>query len=369
MPPAPIAPAATAKLLPSRVTPLKRLGELSLMDLESVLLLLDGQSVVDWRRLDFTSQEEAVRFLETNAFDPSNPADHARLEAVKDGAVDYLKRQFDFPIPRPLAKSTVLELLGTASTKGHRQLAACTILKAMHIIHHVEARELQYSLALSDQELFRLIEERVYRLVGQMLAEGLPITEFVGGRKRRDSIFTKLLSKREAHASAVYDKQRFRIVTRSKDDILPVLLYLTHNLFAFNYVVPGESINTVIHFRDDCERQPHLAQLARRLQATNELTFSDNRFSAEDYRIIHFVVDIPVRVPQPLLDAAPPEARALGSVIFGMCEFQIVDRETEEANEKGDASHASYKKRQREAVMRRLELGSTAKARTRRSPR
>ena len=54
---------------------------------------------------------------------------------------------------------------------------------------------------------FRLIEERVYRLVGQMLAEGLPITEFVGGRKRKDSIYTKLLSKREAHASAVYDKQ------------------------------------------------------------------------------------------------------------------------------------------------------------------
>jgi uncharacterized protein (TIGR04562 family) len=40
-----------------------------------------------------------------------------------------------------------------------------------------------------------------------------------------------------------------------------------------------------------------------------------------------------------------------------MCEFQIVDRETEAANELGDASHAKYKERQKQAVMRRLKLG------------
>ena len=196
-----------------------------------------------------------------------------------------------------------------------------------------------------------------------MLAEGLPITEFVGGRKRRDSIYSKLLSKREAHASTVYDKQRFRIVTRTIDDIMPVLLYLSQRLFPFNYVVPNESINTLIHFRSYCDANPHLSALSKRTKAAvgDELNLSDNRFSAESYRIIHFVVDVPVRVPESIIEAAPEHVRALGPIIFGLCEFQMVDTTTEDNNERGDASHASYKDRQRQAVRDRLRMGSAGK--------
>jgi uncharacterized protein (TIGR04552 family) len=361
--------AASPLPVPIETRPIKRLSDFSLSDLASVWLILTGQSVIDWQRLEIATAEEARRFLETQEFDLEREGDRLRIETIKATAIDYLRRQFDFPVPRPVEQATVAELLRLASGKGHRQLCACVILKVMHILHHVEARELQYSLALSDQELFRLIEERVYRLVGQMLAEGLPITEFVGGRKRRDSIYTKLLSKREAHASAVYDKQRFRIVTRTRDDLLPVLLYLTQNLFPFNYVVPGEAINTIFHFKSYCEEKPHLQALARRLNLRDDLTIGDNRFSAEDYRIIHFVVDVPVRVPDPVLAGAPADLRALGPVIFGLCEFQMVDSATEESNEKGDASHASYKERQREAVMRRLKLGATRRGKVKRGVR
>lgn len=340
--------------------PLKRLGEFSLMDLESVWLILQGSSVIDWRRVQFSSNEDARSFVASNQFDLDRREDRLRVQAIKEGAIDYLRRNFEFPIPRPLERADVVELLRVASGKGHRQMCACAILKAMHIIHHVEARELLYSLALSDQDLFRLIEERVYRLVGHMLSAGLPITEFVGGRKRRDSIYTKLLSKREAHASAVYDKLRFRIVTRSKEDILPVLLYLSQQLFPFNYVVPGESINTIFQFKSYCRGDSHLAGLLERFQETalDDLNLSDNRFSADDYSIIHIIVDLPVRVPERVLGAAPDEVRALGPIVFGLCEFQVLDRETEGVNESGDASHASYKERQRIAVMKRLKLGA-----------
>jgi uncharacterized protein (TIGR04562 family) len=57
---------------------------------------------------------------------------------------------------------------------------------------------------------------------------------------------------------------------------------------------------------------------------------------------------------------APPAAWALGPIIFVLVEFQLIDRETEAANELGDASHAKYKERQRQAVMRRLKLGTRA---------
>lgn len=343
--------------------PLKRLGEFSLADLRAVQTILQGESVVDWQRLELPTAEDAREFLATQEFDLGRAGDLQRLETMKESAIDYLRRQIELPIPRAIAEASTVDLIRMASGKGHHQLAACVILKAMHIIHHVEARELRYSLALADQDLFRLIEERVYRLVGQMLAEGLPITEFVGGRKRKDSILTKLLSKREAHAADVYDKQRFRIVTRTREDILPVLLYLSHNLFPFNYVVPGESINTILHFRSFCEENPHLSDLARQLNLADDFTTSDNRFSAQDYRTIHFVVDVPVRVPDTVLATAPPEQRKLGPVIFGLCEFQMADAATEDANEKGEASHENYKERQRFAVMRRLQLGHARKGR------
>lgn len=344
------------------IGPLKRLADFRLWDVETVWLILQGSSVIDWQRLNLTDASEADEFIRSHDFDPDRPADQLRLVTIKEQAVDYLRRNFDFPIPRPIEHATVQELMQVASGRGHRQVCACTVLKAMHIIHHVEARELLFSLAMSDQDVFRLIEARVYRLMGHMLAGGFPITEFVGGRKRRDSVYTKLLSKSEAHASAVYDKLRFRIVTRTRQDIMPVLLHLTRHLFPFNYVVPGESINTIFQFRSYCAETPHLAELATRMQhgVADDLVLGDNVFSAENYRIIHFVVDLPVRVPDKVLAAAPAEARALGPIIFGLCEFQIVDRETEEANEKGDASHARYKDRQRLAVMRRLKLGGYA---------
>ena len=45
--------------------------------------------------------------------------------------------------------------------------------------------------------------------------------------------------------------------------------------------------------------------------------------------------------------------------VFGLLQgvLTMIDRETEEANERGDASHASYKERQRTAVAQRLKLG------------
>jgi uncharacterized protein (TIGR04552 family) len=340
---------------------LKRLDEFTLMELEALRLILRGDSVIDWHRLHLEKEEDASVFLLTQEFQPDEAADRARLESIKNEAIAYLRRHFEFPIPKPVARASVEELLLLASGKGHRQLCACTILKAMHIIHHLDGRELLFSIPMSDQDVFHLVEEKVYRVIGGMLAAGFPITEFVGGRKNKDSLYTKLLSKSDTTAAAIYDKLRFRIVTRSADDVLPVLHYLSERLVPFNYVVPGESINTIFHFRSYCENNVHLRVLLKNLQrgADDELTTGDNSFSAESYRVIHFVVDLPVRLPPEIMEMAPPAAWALGPIIFVLCEFQIIDRETEAANELGEASHAKYKERQKQAVMRRLKLGST----------
>jgi uncharacterized protein (TIGR04552 family) len=208
--------------------------------------------------------------------------------------------------------------------------------------------------------VFHLVEEKVYRVVGNLLANGFPILEFIGGRKNKDSLYTKLLSKRETIAAQIFDKLRFRVVTRTRADIWPTLDHLMRKVFPFNYVIPGQSTNTLFDFKGYCEDNRELAKLLPRLQLSADMERnapSDNMFSAESYRVVHFVVDMPVRLSKAMLEQVPPAGWSLGPVIFVQAEFQIMDRETEQANERGEASHAAYKQRQRQAVMRRLKLG------------
>jgi uncharacterized protein (TIGR04552 family) len=205
-------------------------------------------------------------------------------------------------------------------------------------------------------------------VIGGMLAASFPIIEFVGGRKNKDSLITKLMSKQETIAAQIFDKLRFRIVTRTRADILPVVQYLTQKLFPFNLVVPGQSINSVLPFRGFVEKTslaPLLGEMQTHGAAEDDYIPNDNKFSADEYRIIHFVVDMPVRLPRRILDRAPESALPLGDVIFVICEFQVVDRDTESHNELGDASHAKYKERQKKAVMRRLQLGGVGDSQAR----
>jgi uncharacterized protein (TIGR04552 family) len=321
--------------------------------------VLRGGSVIDWPRLNLGSEEEARRFIHNHEIDTDNPGDRRFIEHIQADAVDYLRRNFAFAIPKPLERASLEQLLLIASGRGHRQMCACRILKTVHIINHMAGRELLFRLPFSDRDLFHLVEEKVYRVVGAMLTEGFPITEFVGGRKNLDSTYTKLLSKAEASALAIYDKLRFRIVTRSRDDILPILLYLTERLFPFNYAIPQQATNTIFHLRSYCESHPALRELIDSLSDLEDtLTPTDNRFTAPAYRIIQFVTEVPVRVPPHVMEAAPAGSDALGPVVYLLCEFQLLDAESEAANEAGEASHEAYKRRQREAVSRRLRLGT-----------
>jgi uncharacterized protein (TIGR04552 family) len=212
---------------------------------------------------------------------------------------------------------------------------------------------------MSHQEVFHFVEEKVYRVIGDMLSQGFPITEFIGGRKNKDSLYTKLLSKPDTIAAPVYDRLRFRIVTRLAEDILPTVLYLSQRLFPVNLVIPHQSLNTMFRLRSYFAKMEQLGTQLPSFQmgVDDTLTHGDNLFSAEAFRAIHFVADVPVRLPRESLENAPSAAWALGPVVFVTSEFQIVDRETEAANELGEGSHARYKARQNQAVMRRLKLG------------
>ena len=338
------------------------LSHASLGDLEAIRLLLRGSSVIDWHKLAFSDHSEVERFLRLNEFDLSSEPDRARLDDLREESVEYLVRNFGYNIPASVAQDLpVVDLFLLASSRGREQTYACIVLKAMHVIHHLAGREMLFSLPVSDDELFGLVEKKVVRVVEELRAAGHPIVEFAWSRKERDSIVTKLLAKTANIAANVFDKLRFRLIVRSRQDLVALLYELMYRLVPFNYVVPGETVNRIFPFRQLVEETPAFARQADRLQLdldTEEMASGiDNEFSGPSYRIVNFVADLPIRLDS-VLDRLPNASGDLGAVSFVLTEFQIIDADTARENESGENSHALYKQRQHERVKQRLERGA-----------
>ena len=313
-------------------------------DLEVLRLILLGESVIDWRRLHFRTADEVDRFLRLQLFDPADPRDEARLRVILAQAIEYLRSAYGYRVAAPVAEPADLKQLfllasGAAEPSRYRRIA-CVVLKCMHVIHHLEARELLFRTPLRESDLADRVDRRVMAVARQMLDDGVPVVEFQGNRKSRSSLVTKLLVKRESVAAQVFDRVRYRVVTREPGDVAPVLRHLFEVLFPFNYVVPGQSENSLMPFRSVVGEHPRA-----------------NPLSEDSYRALHFVVDLPVRIDDILPTDAPGDGEDLGRVVFSMVEFQVMDRETARANEEGPASHLRYKKRQNLTALRRLSRG------------
>jgi uncharacterized protein (TIGR04552 family) len=342
----------------------ERESRFDIADLTAVRNLLRGGSVVDWHRLYFTDRAQVDRFLRLNEIDPSSPGDIARLEDLRERAVEYLERYLSFHVSEDVAvRVPARDLLLVASQKGKRRAHACVVLKVMHVLHHLAGGELATRLTVSTDQIFQIVEEKVLRTVEEMKSAGCQIVEFEWSRKEEDSLITKLLAKRDNLAAHVYDKLRFRMITRSEEEILFVLREMQQRLVPFNYVIPGESQNDVVDLQAFVERdldlRAHLPELLAQASDIAEKRLAQaNEFSGPSYRVVNFVADLPVRLDKHLgLPADDPLFADTGPVVFVLTEFQIVDLRTAQANEQGENSHERYKERQASRVRARLLHG------------
>jgi uncharacterized protein (TIGR04552 family) len=327
------------------------LRELTLQDVHEIRLLLRGDSIIDWHRLGLVDAEDVRRLLSVNGLDVDDARDRRRLEALRLEAVRYIRETLGLRLDEHVAAElSVLEIPLVASSRGKYQRQACTLLKVMHILYHLDARELRLALAIPDSELFVLVEQSVASLFDELRAAGVPVEEFSWSRKSKDSLVTKLLVKRETSAARVFDRLRFRLVVRHADDLIPTLRVVLSQFIPFNFVVPDQTVNTLID----------LAPLERRLSRTRDFSVAPppmqgvtNEFSGAGYRILNFVADLPVRVDK-LLATPTPDDDHRSNVVFVLAEFQIVDRDGARRNEQGDSSHTRYKHRQHQRVRERL---------------
>jgi uncharacterized protein (TIGR04552 family) len=318
-------------------------------DLREIHLLLTGDSVVDWHRLDLATPDEVRRMLRVNSIDVDNADDLRRLSDLRGRAAHYLTENLGIRLDDAITGATpVIELPLLASGRGRLQRQACTILKVMHIMYHLDARELRTLLPVPDHSLYELVEQSIMVLFDELRSSGVPVVEFAWSRKTPDSLVTKLLVKRETSAARVFDRLRFRVVVERHEDILPTLRVMLQRFVPFNYVVPGQTVNSLVDTTPLEKRKAEAPPLAD--DATHDLA---NEFTASDYAVLNFIADLPVRVDALLSDTE----RGSGNVVFVLAEFQVMDRATAVTNENGDSSHAAYKQRQHQRVRERLLRG------------
>jgi uncharacterized protein (TIGR04552 family) len=330
------------------------LEEIDLQDANELRLLLRGESVVDWHRLDLETEADARRLLALNAFNWDDAGDRRRIETLRSNAVDYLQRVLNFHLDEEVAYTApFIELPLLASGKGTRkqQRSSCVLLKVMHILHHLDARELRTRLALADTELFESVEQSVLAIFDQLRSSGAPVVEFQWSRKTRESLLTKMLVKRESSAARVFDRLRFRLIVKRQEDLVPTLRTMLRKLIPFNYVVPGQTVNSLVDLGD-------LAIGPSRLTTDEGRRAETNEFSGANFRVINFIADLPVRVDR-LTRNGPnshdqPNEDERGDIVFVLAEFQLIDAETARANEQGESSHEAYKTRQHSRVRERM---------------
>src|SRR5207302_9066630 len=111
---------------------------------------------------------------------------------------------------------------------------------------------------VTEDELAQLVTARVDHAIAELRRQGMPIVAAAGSVKTRHSVVTKLLAKRETLAAQVYDRVRYRVVTAHREDVLPVLMRLCDVLVPFNFVVPGQTQNTLVSFRRLLRSTPEL---------------------------------------------------------------------------------------------------------------
>jgi uncharacterized protein (TIGR04552 family) len=336
---------------------------MGIAELESLRVILRGGSVIDWRRLNFRERAEVESYLRLNQFDHDDARDERRLRAILAQAVEYLRTVFGYRVAEPVARpddlcDLFLLASGTIEPRRYRRIA-CVVLKVMHVIHHLEARELLFRTPLRESDLAQRAHRRIMSEAERMRVAGLPVLEFVGNSKSRDSLVTKLLAKKESVAAQVFDRVRYRVVTERTDQIAPVVWHLTQALFPFNYAVPGQTQNSLVRFQDLLAAHPRAPRSPPSCSSPpissggtpRRGTSSAGATSASSTSSSICRCGSTISYRRSIRWRTSSAARVLARRVPGG------GRRDGRAQRDGDSSHERYKRRQHHRVLRRLSRG------------
>ncbi|MBL7717177.1 MAG: TIGR04552 family protein [Bdellovibrionales bacterium] len=389
-------------------------------------IIISGRSSIDSQQgFQVGSLEDAERFISSYGFNFENPIEKAEAFGHFHEALNFIRKYFLWPdnpeglrleIPRKVLELTdVRELLLMAnytlagqSQDGPGTLLrnwACSILKVMHTIAHIDQDLRSGYFADIQQQIL----DRYYRAIhrdgeGQLYLgerdEDPARVDLVAfetkPKKSRESTLVKLLHKPENVAEDIFDRVGIRFVTPSRLQAIQVVKYLKDKMIILPpNIKPSRSRNTLVPldvFRDSLAKgiaqveAGKITESQLRAQVDDELIHlendSSNPHSSKFYRAIQFTARQLVKLKNPIYDdlrelkslgkdlretdsvAAGKAARTIEKIdlkhiqreirFFYPYEVQVVDQKSHEENEKGRSAHSEYKKAQVQTALRRV---------------
>lgn len=381
-------------------------------------VLIGGESVVDARQVfdgDFRSPESIDLFLEAYGFDLEDPIETAELQGHLAESIRFIRQKFLRPgnpsgyeaeIPKKIIETRdvreLFAILGREDRKSELGAWACSILKVMHVLSHMDRDVRNYYFGDIQTQILDRFYRSIHRddqgrlYLGRSDADPfrVDLVAFeVKPKKTRESLLVKLLQKAESVAEEVFDRIGIRLITKNKVDAVRAVHFLEANriVVAAN-IKPSRSRNTLVDqhaFRDQLGAAQEKQDWSLLSQVPSPpVKDADNRFSSEHYRSIQFTGRQLIKVRNPIVDQVrevkslarkiaategegPGTNPLLESAIdrldakqvprmvrfFFPFEVQIVDEVSHLENEKGRSAHAEYKSAQLQVAMHRVLRG------------
>lgn len=225
---------------------------------------LDGQSAIDFPRLNIKTRVEAKQYLDAYGYDIDDPMVREEIWRIYFQGVTFLQEQLLDPgekIPNEFlvrgSSADILRLLTEASKPSTEGRWACAILRIMHIISHLDNDLRVENFQYARDQIFDRFDRFVKPIEGEGRrwqvgsgARSITLVRYIRKfKKDRNSIIIKLLSKPHAIAEDIYDRVGFRFVTETKFDAYRLVRALfEEGAIAPSNIQPGRSVNSIIPF-------------------------------------------------------------------------------------------------------------------------
>lgn len=383
-------------------------------------VLIGGKSSIDLQDLQIRDWEDATQFLKSYGYDPDEKRDARFIHSVIIEAWHFIRnnlmpQEWDRGIvpPDPIlfakdARDVLLAASNPDPEKKWEQAWACSLLRVMHTLVHMEGMIRLIDIDVAREQIFGRIRTHVFRNEKGALCFGTR-EKFVEifqvdwkHHKSRDSIIFKLLHKTGNVAENIYDYIGMRLVTHRLADVMQVAKYLREmHLVSFPNCIPGRARNSLIdmnYFRKNVRQalkqleeekinktqfEQLLAEIAAHIDDEPTDEAAENPHSSKNYRSMQLTGRQLVRVPSPMgtwiaklqqliesQSIAADRREIIDEMLFYLrkwrsetgqdsigffpFEVQILDKTSYLNNKEGEASHDKYKKSQVKAARRRV---------------
>ena len=329
----------------------------------SVRAALNGLSFIDEKRIHIHNDEEAYNFLESYGFDLEDSVDVIELESLRVEAIELIQQELllgNESIPEEILKQQdIRKYLINASGHGDKSLSpwSAAILRVIHTLSHSHSylNDL-YHIPIREQ-IFNRFDKHIIRnekgfFLGHIKLDAIEFRE----AKSRRSVALKLLHKAENVSADIFDWIGIRFITEYRADVLDVLAYLRVNhVVTYANLKPSRSRNNLLDLGwidkclnagmsiEDIRREMQFIELPSKSARVEEK--DKNPFSGISYKSVQITCRHRIKIEQ---------ENGFNMSFFFPFEIQLMDRKSYLNTREGLASHSEYKKRQTQAIRKRI---------------